>query len=166
MNDGSGLWRATSAGPGQPWIEESWWPDLATYAPPRLAAVDSRLMALSTIYGGDRGQIDTQTSSDGGRTWDPGATWLDVNAGDAVLAAIPGQSTVLWESCDLLCSGPIMRVGDVEAWNGHSGRIDGPAGRPAGALMTDDTMIVAWITDGPDFEAEQRTVVVATGPRP
>lgn len=166
MNDGSALWRATSAGRGKPWVEDSWWGGLATYSPPRLAAVDGRLMALSTIYGGDSVQLNVETSSDGGQTWDPGPTWLDSSAGDAVLAAVPGQSTVLWESCDFVCSGPIMRVGDVEAWNGRSGRIDGPAGRPAGALLTDDTMIVAWITDGPDFEAEQRTVVVATGPRP
>jgi hypothetical protein len=33
-------------------------------------------------------------------------------------------------------------------------------------LFTTDTMVVAWIEEGPNFEADERTVVVAAGPRP
>jgi hypothetical protein len=65
-----------------------------------------------------------------------------------------------------MCSSSILRVGDAEAADGRSTRIDGPAGRPAGALFTDDTMVVAWVEEGPNYQANERTVIVATGPRP
>jgi len=164
-NDGGDLWRATSAGPGESWVEESWWLH-APYSAPRLAAVEGRIVALSSIFGGDTIQINAESSTDGGLTWDYGATWHDPSAGEASMAADPDQTAVLWDSCDRFCTGPIMRLGDVEASDGRSGRIDGPAGRPAGAVLTADTMVVAWIEEGPDYRPEQRKVVVATGPRP
>jgi hypothetical protein len=164
-NDGTDLWRATSAGPGQPWVEESWW-TVAADSPPRLATIEGRVVALTTIFGGSGIQINAESSADGGRTWDYGATWHDPSAGDASMAVAPDQTTVLWEGCDRFCTGSIVRLGDVEASNGRWSRIDGPAGRPTGALLTADSMVVAWIEEGPDYRAEQRTVVVATGPRP
>ena len=166
IHDGTGLWRATSAGPGRPWLETSWYVG-AAYGPPRLAEIDGGLTALSSVVTGDGNvQISFESSSDGGLTWVGGATWLDPMAGDASMAVTPDQTTVLWESCDTFCSAPVIRLGDVEAANGRSARIDGSTGRPAGALLTDATMIVAWIEQGGDGAAEDRTVVVATGPRP
>jgi hypothetical protein len=164
-NDGDGLWRST-AGDGQAWVQEAWYP-VPGYAPPRLALVDGRMTALAAIPTSDGIiQITTETSPDGGRTWTPGATWLDRNAGEASLAVAAEHTAVLWESCDRFCSSPVIRLGDAEAWDGRASRIDGPAGRPAGTLLTADTMVVAWVEEGPNFEADERTVVVATGPRP
>ena len=166
IHDGTGLWRMTSGGPGQPWVEESWYVG-AAYGPPRLAAVSDRLTALASIVTGDGNvQISSESSSDGGRTWDVEATWLDPMAGDASRAVNPDQTAVLWESCDPFCSEPTVRLGAAGPRDGRSTRIDGAGGRPAGAILTDDTLIVAWIDEGPDFEAEDRTLVVATGPRP
>ena len=151
-HDGTGLWRATSAAPGEPWVDESWYSG-AAYGPPRLVAVDGKLTALVTLLNGDGYvQISSEASSDGGQTWQGWATWMDPAAGDASLAVAPDQSTVLWESCDRFCTAPIIRVGEVEAADGRSSRIDGPAGRPTGALLTEDTMVVAWIEEGPDYD--------------
>ena len=166
IHDGVGLWRATSAGPDRPWLEKSWYVG-AAYGPPRLAAIDGRLTALTSVVTGDGNvQISFESSSDGGLTWFEWATWMDPMAGDASMAVAPDETQVLWESCDSFCSSPVIRLGDVEAGNGRSARIDGPTGRPAGAVLTDDTMIVAWIEQGGEGRAEDRTVVVATGPRP
>jgi hypothetical protein len=129
--------------------------------------VDGRLTSLATVLTGDGNvQISVDTSSNGGLDWDSGATWLDRNAGEASLAVAPEHTVVLWESCDRFCSSPVIRLGDAEAWDGRASRIDGRAGRPAGTLFTADTMVVAWIEEGPNFEADERTVVVAAGPQP
>lgn len=164
-NDGFRVWRATQAGPGWPWLREDWWPGPA-YGPPRLAVVDGRLTSVAGVLTDDRIQISVETSSDGGVAWESGATWLDPNGGEASLAVAAGQTAVLWESCDRFCSAPFVRLGDAGAFDGRSSRIAGPGGRPAGTVFTDDTMVVAWVEEGPDYEAEQRTLVVATGPRP
>jgi hypothetical protein len=167
-HDGQHLWRATQQGPGWPWLrEEQDWYTGAAYAPPRLSVVDGRLTALAAVLSGDDNiQISSQTSWNGGVSWDDGATWHDRYAGDASLAVAPDQTAVLWESCDQFCSASIVRLGNADAADGRSSRIDGSAGRPTGTVLTDDTMVVAWVEEGPDYEAEQRTLVVATGPRP
>jgi hypothetical protein len=166
IHDGTGLWRVTSAGPGRPWLEKPWYVG-AAYGPPRLAAIDGGLTALASVVTGDGYvQISFESSSDGGLTWVEGASWLDPMAGDASMAVARDQTQVLWESCDSFCSSPVIRLGDGDASDGRSARIDGPTGRPAGGLLTDDTMIAAWIEQGGEGLAEDRTVVVATGPRP
>lgn len=164
-NAGDRAWRATQAGPGQPWIDEDWFFGPA-YGAPRLATLDGELTALASVITDARIQLSLETSSDGGLGWDPGATWLDPNGGEASLAVAPGQTAALWESCDRFCSAPIIRLGDADAIDGRSSRIAGLGGRPAGTLLTDDTMIAAWVEEGPDYEPEQRNLVVATGPRP
>jgi hypothetical protein len=166
IHDGTGLWRVTSAGPGRPWLEQPWY-TAASYGPPRLAAIDGGLTALASVMTGDGYvQISVESSSDGGLTWVDAATWADPSAGDASLAVASDQAAVLWESCDTFCSSPVIRLGDVEAANGRSAPIDDSAGWPAGALLTDDTMFAAWIEQGGEGLAEDRTLVVATGPRP
>ncbi len=162
---GDRVWRATQAGPGWPWLDEPWFAGPA-YGAPRLAAVDGQVTALASVITDDRIQFSTETSSDGGVGWEPGATWLDPYGGEAALAVAPGQTAVLWESCDRFCSAPVIRLGDAGAFDGRASRIAGVGGRPAGMLLTDDTMVVAWVEEGPDYEAEQRNLVVATGPRP
>ncbi len=164
-NDGDGLWRST-AGDGPTWVQANWYSGPA-FAPPRLEVVDGRLTALAAVPSSDGNlRITTETSTDGGRTWAAGATWLDANGGEASLAVAPDQTEVLWESCGRLCSSSVLRLGDAEAADGRASRVSGPAGRPAGALLTDEGMIVAWIEQGGQGLAEDRTVVVATGPRP
>jgi hypothetical protein len=165
-HDGLHLWRATQAGPGWPWVEEEWYAG-AGYSPPRLAAVDGRLTSLATVLTGEGNiEITAETSSDAGRTWGAGATWFDPSAGDTSLAVAADQTVVMWEGCDQMCMSSILRVGDAEAADGRSTRIDGPAGRPAGALFTENTMVVAWVEEGPNYQANERTLIVATGPRP
>ena len=164
-HDGQRLWRASQQGPGWPWLEEDWYAG-AAYAQPRLSVAEGRLTALAVVLTGDSIQISSETSSNGGLSWDTGATWHDPYAGEASLAVAPDQTAVLWESCDQFCTSSILRVGNAAAADGRASRIGGSAGRPAGTLLTDDTMVVAWIEEGPDYEAEQRNLVVATGPRP
>lgn len=165
MHDGTDVWRLTSA-TGRGWAEGAWYTG-ASFAPPRVVAIDERLTALAAVVTGDGVvQISVDTSSDGGRTWGGGATWHDPSAGVASLAVAPDQALALWESCGGPFCAPSIRVGDIEASNGRSGRIAGESGWPEGAVLTDDTLVVAWIREGASFMPEDRTVVVATGPRP
>jgi len=166
MHDGIDIWRFTSATAGRGWAEQPWYTG-ATFAPPRVVAVDGEVTALAAILTGDGVvQISVDSSSDAGRTWGGGATWHDPSAGVASLAVAPDQALAVWETCGGPFCEPAIRTGDVRAANGRSGRIDGDSGWPEGAVLTDDTMVVAWIRDGESGRPEDRTVVVATGPRP
>lgn len=166
MHDGIGLWRYSTPASGHGWTGMPWY-TAATFAPPRVVAVDGGLTALGAVPTGEGVvQISVETSSDGGRTWGGGATWHDPSAGIASLAVSPDQALALWESCGGPFCEPAIRVGDVGASNGRSGRIEGDSGWPVGAVLADDTMVVAGIRDGQSGRPEDRTVVVATGPRP
>lgn len=166
MHDGHDLWRYRSPLPGTPWAEEPWY-TFATFAAPRVVAVDGGFTALAAVPTGDGVvQISVDSSSDGGRTWGGGATWHDPSAASGSLAVASDQALALWESCGGGFCEPRIRVGDIGAANGRSERIGGETGRLAGALLTSDTMISAWVRDGESFLAEDRTLVVATGARP
>jgi hypothetical protein len=164
-NDGDGLWRS-DAGNGQAWIQRNWYSGPA-FAPARLAVVDGRMTALAVVPTPDgKTRFTTETSTDGGWTWATGATWFDANGGEASMAVTSDRTEVLWESCAQMCLSSVLRMRDAAVPDSQALRVSDAAGRPAGVLLTDDSMVVAWIEQGGDGAAEDRTLVVATGPRP
>ena len=166
MHDGADLWRYQRPAPGGSWSEEPWY-TFAAFAAPRVVAVDGGFMALTAVpTADDVVQISADSSSDAGQTWGSVAAWHDPAAGSAVLAASSDGAFAIWESCGGGFCEPALRMADIDAATGRSERIAGETGRSAGAVLAGDRLVVAWVREGESFEPEDRTLVVATGPRP